>query len=50
MAFHAEDAVGDETLIRSFMLYVTQFERDAINAVLSDAASSDLKQECLLGI
>ena len=49
-ALHGEDAVDNDTLLRSFMLYLTQFERDAINAVLSDATSSDLKQECLLGI
>ena len=37
------------------MLYLTQFERDAINVVLLDEASSatwfdGLKQDCLLGI
>ena len=45
-ALHGEDAVDDDTLTRSFMLYLTQFERDATNAVMSDATSSDLKQEC----
>ena len=50
MALHGEDAVDDDTLKRLFMLYPTQFERDTTNAVLSDATSTDLKQECLLGV
>ena len=49
-ALHGEDAVDDEAVIRSFLLYLTPYERDNLNTILSDSVTSDLTHECLLRI